>query len=237
MVPFLINLNNMKARVHNFNTAEQQYIARQLLNDDDQGDFETYFLLIEELLRRANTHVNPLQPQLTYNDVLNVTNNLRADPTRTHQKIQCDVTTSMPYRPLSAISDLIAIAVQARVMVDSRAADWHATGFFLGTYTPVSWSPMGTFSDYIKGRLPVEGVGGHSDRVTSTLQNISQLSARNLKKTLGITFKSTDNLAQHLVLDPQHNVLYLFDQTPVLKVHLSRVLRPGAGADMTDCLR
>ena len=47
-----------------------------------------------------------------------------------------------------------------------------------------------------------------------------QISAGRLKKHLGLTFRPTDNLASHLQLDRQNNVLEVFQHTAVLKEHL-----------------
>ncbi|MCJ1327308.1 hypothetical protein MMC10_003976 [Thelotrema lepadinum] len=50
------------------------------------------------------------------------------------------------------------------------------------------------------------------------------LTAAKLRKDLGLKFRSTDNIASHLRLDRQTNVLNVFQHTTVLKEHL-RVTR------------
>lgn len=223
--------------MHDFTSDQQQQIAERLLIHDSKGDFEAFFVLFGELLRRANAQIDPSRPHLTHIDVLTVAENLRVDPTHNLQQVQADLAIIMPIRHLNERSDLIAIAAQVMFMVDIRAADWHTRSFYPGTYTPASWALTESFSDYVQGRLPAHAAGGHSHRVTLALQNTRLLSARNLKRDLGIIFKRTDNLAQHLVLDMQRQVLYLFDQTAVLKAHLARETRPNIGAPMVDCLR
>ena len=85
----------------------------------------------------------------------------------------------------------------------------------------IPWQESTSFVAYFEGTFPLsqdESLKSASSGLSNEVRR--QISASKLKKHLGLTFRPTDNLASHLQLDRQNNVLEIFQHTAVLKEHL-----------------
>ncbi|OCK75288.1 hypothetical protein K432DRAFT_409162 [Lepidopterella palustris CBS 459.81] len=136
---------------------------------------------------------------VSHEDVLKIVELLKANPRATWTEANPRVREqNEPSMTTSKINNAINIAVQAIIMVDCAARDRHSTTYEVDNYRPISWELSESFLDF------------------------NALKAWKLKKRLAVTFRITDDLAEHLLYDSHHNVLYLFHQTAFLKAHLER---------------
>ncbi|KAH7119253.1 hypothetical protein EDB81DRAFT_914798, partial [Dactylonectria macrodidyma] len=119
----------------------------------------------------------------------------------------------------SGIEIVINLAVQSMIMVDCAAKHWHATDFILGGYRPMSWLLTETFLNFVDRSFPV-GLDSTTQRVQAAVEDKSSMKAWKLQKRLGVRFRGTNNLAEHLLFDPRSNCLYLFHHAEFLKAHL-----------------
>ncbi|KAH6869268.1 hypothetical protein B0T10DRAFT_418762, partial [Thelonectria olida] len=107
----------------------------------------------------------------------------------------------------------------AILMVDSAVNGYRSPGYTIGKYRHASWLPDEAFIDFVARCFP-QVSSGRRDRVATVLDDKSSLKAWKLKDRLGINFRGTNNLADHLLFDPRNQILYLFHHTAYLKAHL-----------------
>ncbi|KAF2420308.1 hypothetical protein EJ08DRAFT_550934, partial [Tothia fuscella] len=113
----------------------------------------------------------------------------------------------------------INVAVQAMIMVDCAARDWHAHTHVMGSYRPTSWAVNESFLGFVERSFP-PSLDMDEEAISDALDESNALKAWKLKKRLGIEITPTDNLAHHLLYDPRHNKLYVFHHVAFLKAHL-----------------
>ena len=100
------------------------------------------------------------------------------------------------------------------------------------------WQNDVPFDMYIESLFPAEW-DTHLKRGNRDISDEirSKITAGRLKKDLGLTFRPTDNLASHLKLDRQSNVLEIFQHTAFLKEHLRLTKDAPHDLSVTDSLR
>jgi len=216
------------------------HVASELLGCDKPHHLESYFTVYDNLLARSDVRVlqieDPEDPgrqrvvPLTYKDILNAANVLRVDSSLTpKQAIQ-----RLATEPNSAYAQqqsklAILIAVRCMFMLDSSIREG------VGVREP--WQEDERLVDFVCKSFPKSLE--LSNRALQALQAQKSLKAWKLKIRSGITFKGTDNLAQHLLLDPANSTLYIFHHTAFLKAQLARLQAMGFGKEdgMSTCLR
>lgn len=114
------------------------------------------------------------------------------------------------------------LTVQAMVMVDPNIKNAHGRNHTIGSYRPATWLPEESFESFISDCFR-EVSPERADRVATALRDSWLLRASALKKRLGIVFKGTDNIAQHLVcdFDRDRRVIYLFHHVAYMRAHLA----------------
>ncbi|PHH93005.1 hypothetical protein CDD83_2494 [Cordyceps sp. RAO-2017] len=127
------------------------------------------------------------------------------------------------------------VAIRAAFMVDSAVSEGHGPGFAIGKHQQVSWQLSEPLTDFMNRCFPAYG---YIERSAEAFAEQKSIKAWKLKSRLGISFRGTDNLAQHLLLDERNAVLYLFHHSSFLKAQLVRLLKEGVDkeADMSACL-
>jgi hypothetical protein len=118
------------------------------------------------------------------------------------------------------------MAVRAMLMLDPAVSDHYGPDYAIGRYRHLSWQANERFNDFVSGCLPKAPV--ESERVSEALIDKRSLKAWELESRLGITFKKTENLAQHLLLDPESRFLYLFHHAAFLRAKLARLQTQNA---------
>jgi hypothetical protein len=206
-------------------STDRTKIAQYLLGRADE--FPAYFELYETLVTQGGAHVIPIdqpgEPNLiSHDNILWIVELLRENPRVTWT----DLNSQVRQRSEELITTLgsnkaINVAVQAMIMVDCSARDRHSTTYEVGNYRPISWESSEPFLDFVQRAFPCDSEEDRR-RIKLVLRNKNALKAWKLKKRLGVTFRMTDNLMEHLLYDNHHRVLYLFHQTAFLKAHLER---------------
>ena len=205
--------------------SDRTKIAQCLLGKADE--FPAYFELYETLVTQEGAHViqidQPEEPNpASHDNILWIVELLKSDPratwtelnSRVHKQNELSITAP-------GIGKAVNVAVQAMIMVDCAARDRHSTTYEVDNYRPISWESSEPFLDFAQ-RAFSRVLEGDRRRIKQVLRNKNALKAWKLKKRLGVTFRMTDNLMEHLLYDSHHHVLYLFHQTAFLKAHLER---------------
>jgi hypothetical protein len=207
----------------------RKHIVTQFLGKTDRN-LEAYFRVYDELLSDADAHLLQVEQPgttdfhvapITHRDVSVAAEVVRENADKTLHQITLDVQTKLQVTNSAQRANIaIRVAVRAMFMLDSAVSDWHGPGFTVGRYRHVSWQVTEPFHEFVSRcfRRSLQ----ESESVMDALANKRSLKAWKLKTRLGITFKATDNIAQHLLLDADNGILYLFHHTSFLKAQLSR---------------
>ncbi|KAK3324488.1 hypothetical protein B0T19DRAFT_231347 [Cercophora scortea] len=193
-----------------------------------QGEFHAYFKLYDELFHRGTgNHLIELERPLhqerhpiqheditTAVRVLKASNRITLTATRTALRDQ----THRDFTPRE-FDFVVNLAVQSMTMIDANVGDSHGSDFRIGKYRHASWLPDECFADFVSRCFP-QVLAERRDRVAFVLDERKSLKAWKLKKRVKITFKGTDNLAEHLLYDPNNRVISLFHHAEYLHAHL-----------------
>ena len=82
------------------------------------------------------------------------------------------------------------------------------------------WHQNVSLTQYLDNLFPYDNKYGNHETADISDDVRSTLTAARLRKDLGLKFRSTDDIASHLTLDRQSNILNVFQHTAVLKEHL-----------------
>ncbi|RSL97528.1 hypothetical protein CEP52_010827 [Fusarium oligoseptatum] len=225
------------------NTDYQKRISSELLGKSDR-DFRKYFEFYDQLV--ADTEMFALQvehPQphdlapVSHDEIMVAAKLLRENPAQTLdnaiQKLQKELKAR---HSTHQIRLAVIVAVRAMLMLDPAVSDRYGPGYAIGHYRHVSWQTDERLDDFVSRCFPK--APKESERVAEALADKRSLKAWKLESRLGIMFKKTDNLAQHLLLDPENNILYLFHHATFLQMQLARLQTQNAKKeeDVTTCL-
>ena len=85
----------------------------------------------------------------------------------------------------------------------------------------IPWASDVSFGQYITNIFPMTDDPSLNDDDAKASRDIkSSLTARRLKKRIGLKFQPTDNLGRHLKLDRETNTLEIYHHTAFIKEHL-----------------
>ncbi|KAJ4266089.1 hypothetical protein NW762_004064 [Fusarium torreyae] len=116
--------------------------------------------------------------------------------------------------------NVLTLAVQAMVMLDIAAQEWHPADYAASGHRPIGWLSQEPFASFVQRSFP-EVVTRMDENIQEAFDDRSRLKAWKLQKRLGMKFRMTDNLSEHLNLDTKNNILYLFHHAAYLKAHLA----------------
>ncbi len=119
-------------------------------------------------------------------------------------------------------------------MVDCAVKDNHSVGYEVGGFKPMRWEDSVRLTDFVKEVFPIHVED--QEKVQAALKEKSSLKAWKLKKRAHVTLMPTNNLAEHLLYDPQDNVVRLFHQTAFLKAHLRLSRSMPIDSGIPECL-
>ncbi|KAM5345063.1 hypothetical protein ACJ41O_010925 [Fusarium nematophilum] len=216
------------------NDGYRDQIAQELLGKT--GQFTAYFKLYDRLMMiGTDGHVVQIERPgqqghhpLNHDDILTAARMLKSNNSLTlddaRQRLQSQLHVKRSRRE---IGFAISVAVQAMLMIDSDIEDYRGPDFRIGNHQHASWRAGETFSDFVARSFP-KIPREHQHRVALALDDKKLMKAWKLKERLGISFKGTDNLADHLLFDPGNNILYLFHHAAYLRAHLDLWARDGA---------
>ncbi|KAM0312771.1 hypothetical protein ACHAO8_006052 [Botrytis cinerea] len=203
-------------------STEKRLIAKDLFNAEEKLDTSsTYFQIYDRLTspQYAAVQVHPSALN-SHDDIRRLALELRTNPQSTREEFKVKV-----FPQISTDAEIlidqeraINVAVQITLMIDCFDKDHHYEGYRVGDFRPVSWDSSERFADFVKKVFPIDV--HDQEKVRTALKEKNALKCWKLRKRAHIKFFPTDNLAEHLLYDPQDNVVRLFRQTAFLKAHL-----------------
>lgn len=222
--------------------SERSEVLRRLYGQE--GDLPAFFALYDELLHKGSDFVvnvdsNSVQP-LTNEEVMVAVDLLRENSSSTNDEFSQRLQESLgSQRSESEIGRLVNLAVQAMIMVDCSAKTWHSADYSIGGYKPISWLRKETFLEFVDRSFQVDPDPVANEKVEVAFEEKAALKAWKLRKRLGVRFRGTNNLSEHLVFDQRSNSLYLFHHAGFLKAQLEKARDQGHPLDqsMADSLQ
>jgi len=193
------------------------------------GLFPAYFKLYDELFQHGTGgHIiqvdQPLQPgrqPIDHDTILTAATMLKKDTKLTPDTARSALQQHLlEGDPLGEFEFVMNMAVQAMFMIDANLNNSHSAKYTnIEKYRYPSWAPSECFVDFVNRCFPQVSTERRS-KVEMVLEDKKSLKAWKLEGRLGIVFRGTDNLADHLLFTPDNRVLYLFHHAAYLKAHL-----------------
>ncbi|KAK2589821.1 hypothetical protein QQS21_012501 [Conoideocrella luteorostrata] len=214
---------------------ERSETASQLFGK--AGAFPFFFALFDDFLSQENDVALSLtgpnmQEQLSYKSILHAAGIIKDNPDMTKEEVIQKLRATAAPSCMSKLEKNVNLAVQAMLMVDCTANHWHATDFTLGNHRPISWLSQEKYVDFFERSFPA-GHQSSLNKIQAAIEDKASMKAWKLQKRLGISFRGTNNLAEHLLFDPRRNCLYLFHHAEFLKAHLERYQSHDRPLEMT----
>lgn len=208
--------------MRNATTVEKRSIIRDLFRAEDKfHSFTTYFKIYDSLTTPEYATIQMQVPAVSsHDDIRRLALELRANPQSTREEFKDMVFPQMLADPEAAIDQerAINVAVQLLLMIDCSDKDRHCEGYEVDGFRPVSWDGSERFTDFVRKVFPTDT--SNRERVRAAVKEKNALKCWKLKKRAHVKFLPTDNLAEHLLYDPQGNIVRIFRQTAFLKAHL-----------------
>ncbi len=216
---------------------DRKRVAAELFGTNPP-DLGLYFRVFDSLLARRGDYVLQFEdPEpgdripptpITHDDVLEVAAVLRRDPTLTLDQASEQLKTQPgTVRPTQQLRTTMLVSAQALLMLDF-------------TEPMDAWQPNERFVDFVSRRIPK--AGGFSAAAKLAIENQRSMKAWKLRARFRLSFKGTDDLASHLLLDSSHPdgpTLYIFHYTAFLKAQLGRLRQQNfqKDSDILACLK
>lgn len=214
-------------------TDYQTQIATELLSTAARS-FDSYFKVYDDLIARSDVHILQVEEpgpedskRISHDDILAAARVLREDPKLTLNQASQQLGTRLNgTHSRQQLKFAILVAVRAMLMLDCAVSGRHWE----------SWQPSERFVDFISKCFPK--TLRSSNQVAQAIAHQKSMKAWKLKARLGISFKGTDNLSRHLLLDPEGPTVYLFHHTTFLKAQLDRLQKENFGKEdnVSTCL-
>lgn len=194
------------------------------------GTFDAYFRVYDSLATWGGDFVlgvggkGTASRQLSHEDIVKISKFLLENPeiafVDTESHLQTDLLDGVE---AIDVRHAIMLAVHAMLMVDPAAKDRHGSGYVLNGYRPTSWLPHETLLAFLERSFPLCVVDAKTaDHIGVALEEQASMKAWKLQKRLGIRFRGTNNIAEHLLYDSRGPFIYLFHHTSFLKAKLER---------------
>jgi hypothetical protein len=203
-------------------TIEKRSIVRDLFGAEEKfQSFKTYFKTYDSLTtpQYATVQIDPTVLN-SHDDIRRLALELRANPQMTRKEFKDKVfPQNLTDTEIFIDQDqAINIAVQLMLMIDCSDKDHHCEGYKIGGFRPVSWEDLERFTDFVEKAFPTDV--HDQEEARAAMKEKNALKSWKLKKRAHVKFLPTDNLVEHLLYDPQDNIVRLFRQTAFLKAHL-----------------
>ena len=122
--------------------------------------------------------------------------------------------------PVADKERALDLAVKIMVMVNCSARR-EPSGQLEHGPDQILWASDVAFGQYITNTFPItDNPGLNDDGAKASTDIKSFLTARKLKKRIGLRFIPTDNLGRHLKLDRKTNTIEIYHHTAFIKEHL-----------------
>ena len=221
---------------------ERKSIARDIL-DEAEGKLDnlsSYFELYDSLTRPRAQHtvIQLHEPFLkTHYEIQRVVKEIKANPQCTREELENRIRSLAKPRTLPAceIEYAINTVIHLMLMIDCTTVDRHSDGYEINGYKPTKWKSQEKLSDFVFQAFAVDDTY-HRSKIVEAQRNCNVMKGWKLKKRAHVTFQPTDDLREHLLYDPQGNIVRLFRHTAFLKAHLRKSAKLSVDCCVTDCL-
>ncbi|KAK4448738.1 hypothetical protein QBC34DRAFT_406654 [Podospora aff. communis PSN243] len=191
------------------------------------GEFRAYFRVYHLIFRQyTGDHIisepaNPYQQPLSHDAVLTAASTLKANPKHTPETAVSELRVLLQQDHQDRVLKFaVNLAVQAMLMLDVNLIDSLTTDCSIHKDRRPKWASGEPFVDFVTGSFPRVSTE-RGERVASVLEDKKSLKAWKLERRLHIIFRGTDNIADHLLFNPNTGVVYLFHHAAYIKAHLS----------------
>ena len=125
-------------------------------------------------------------------------------------------------RIASAVEQERAITLAVQTMIMVNCSPWgQSTALLESGSHRTPWRSGIPFSQFVSDIFPTSDFPDLNDDETGLSHNMrTSLLARKLKEVVGMEFRPTDDLRNHLKLDRRNNVVEIYHHTAFLKEHL-----------------
>ncbi|KAK1850818.1 uncharacterized protein CCHR01_06565 [Colletotrichum chrysophilum] len=200
-------------------------ISRHLFGNPEK--FPSFFTVYDEFASKGiglaiNIDPNSATGTLSHEHVLRAVDILKENPSITRKDAFEKMRQVNGLRSASdpSIAKVLDLAVRCVIMVDCAAKQHHSSSFKIGDYRPASWDMDEKFVDFVTRSFPE--VSSMTGPAASHLSSEMFPSKAWELKRLGIEFRRTNNLAEHLLFDERKNYLFVFHQAQFLKAHIAK---------------
>lgn len=181
------------------------------------------------------------QPALrTHEDVIAIIKILKSEPQLDRTNLQDKIIASRSADTLAPATDLDgAVSLAVRTMTMINCSTQHQSLNFLehGT-SQVPWRSHVTFAQFFIDAFPTTDHPSINDDDFEPSRDIkSALTARKLKKRIGLKIRPTDDLRSHLKLDRKNHAVEIFHHTAFLKEHLRLTMNEPRHLNQIDYLK
>lgn len=211
---------------------EKQQIARCLFGNgaysspDNMSELKSFFDHYVSVLcpsSLGDVAIDVDTPVLrSYEDVIEGVSILRDSPMLTREKW---VRTAWPGCKSSSQQEdeyVTRAVVKAAFLIDCSLKDHSADGIRNENPCLVKWEVNQRFVDFLKVSFSQCTSSEQVARNSQALHHKKAFKAWKLVKRYGMTIKSTDNLLEHLLYNPQQRTIKVFHQAAFLRAQLKR---------------
>lgn len=211
---------------------EKQQIARCLFGNgaysspDNMSELKSFFDHYVSVLcpsSLGDIAIDVDTPVLrSYEDVIEGVSILRDSPILTREKW---VRTAWPgYKSSSQQEDeyVTRVVVKAAFLIDCSLKDHSAGGIRNENPCLVKWEANQRFVDFLRVSFSQCTSSEQVARNSQALRHKKAFKAWKLVKRYGMTIKSTDNILEHLLYNPQQRTIKVFHQAAFLRAQLKR---------------
>ncbi|KAJ3545954.1 hypothetical protein NM208_g2257 [Fusarium decemcellulare] len=230
---------------------ERQQIVREifgegLLSHANSPRFEAYFNHYCSVVCPAssgNAVIELDTPALrTHADVLSCVKIIINDPKISFNGFVAKAVDSKSTEASTREKEYVArVATDVSFAINCSPRDYSSDNFIDGSSNHVKWEGDVSFLRYIENAF---GLGSqyvqppeHRQRRTETMACKTSLKAWKLIKRHGIEIKGTNNLLEHLVLNPKTKTLKVFHQVSFLRAHLEKSRHEPLDLNFEESLR
>ncbi|KAF3025714.1 hypothetical protein E8E14_014221 [Neopestalotiopsis sp. 37M] len=189
------------------------------------GKYPAYFRVYDELfdVGRADylaEHQSQYDPApINHAAILTATQRLKNNSTLSLQEIRGVLSGDLHIQSKLRIDSIITLATQAMLMADVNIRAQHMPNYSLGNYYHPEWRDDQSLIEFITSCF-VKVSPAQEGNVVHVLEDRASLTAGNLSSRVGLRFKGTNNIADHLLLDTGNLTLYFFHHAEYIRAHL-----------------
>ena len=175
----------------------------------------------------------------THEDLLKIIRQLKLEPEITRAALATKIYGASGERT-PRVEDqerAINLAVKVMVMVNC-SAERQSSGLLEHGAYQIAWRGDHTFCQFIQDMFPkTDNPTINADESNPPLDMKTALTARNLKKQIGLKIRPTDDIRRHLKLDRTEKIVDVYHHTAFLKEHLRLTKDKPPNMSVSNSLR